>query len=123
MAVVMGLLTVALLVVNNLRDIENDRQANKRTLAVRFGESFSRLEYVFCILTAYIIAVMLWLRGSLPIFSLLIFLTIPMTFRLMKAIYSESGRSLNKALAGTSRLSLIYALCFALGLIVDSLIK
>ena len=123
MAVVMGLLTVAILVVNNLRDIENDRQVHKHTLAVRFGESFSRLEYVFCILTAYIIPVLLWLKGSLPIFSLLIFLTIPMTIRLMKAIYSESGRSLNKALAGTSRLSLIYALCFAIGLIVDSLIK
>ena len=123
MAVAMGLLTVALLVVNNLRDIENDRRVNKRTLAVRLGESFSRKEYVFCILTAYIIPVMLWVSENLPIFSLLIFLTLPMTFPLVKAIYSDSGRSLNKTLAGTSRFSLIYALCFALGLIIDSLIK
>ena len=123
MAVVMGLLTVALLVVNNLRDVENDHQANKHTLAVRFGESFSRKEYVFCILMAYFIPVILWVRDDLPIFSLLIFMTVPMTFRLVKAIYSDSGRSLNKTLAGTSRLSLIYALCFALGLIVDSVIK
>jgi 1,4-dihydroxy-2-naphthoate octaprenyltransferase len=123
MAVVMGLLTVALLVVNNLRDIENDRQVNKRTLAVRFGERFSRQEYVFCILMAYTIPVTLLISENLPIFSLLIFLTLPMTFRLVKAIYSDSGRSLNKTLAGTSRLSLIYALCFAVGLIANSLIK
>jgi 1,4-dihydroxy-2-naphthoate octaprenyltransferase len=123
MAVVMGLLTVAILVVNNLRDIENDRQVNKHTLAVRFGESFSRQEYVLCILTAYIIPVMLWIRGNLPITSLLIFLTLPMTFRLIKTIYADSGRSLNKTLAGTSRLELLYALCFALGLIVDSVIN
>lgn len=123
MAVVMGLLTVAILVVNNLRDIENDRQVHKHTLAVRFGESFSRQEYLFCILTAYIIPVMLWLRQDLPIFSLLIFLTIPMTFQLIKAIYAESGRSLNKTLAGTSRLELLFALCFALGLVVDSVIN
>lgn len=122
MAVAMGLLTVAILVVNNLRDIENDRLANKRTLAVRFGEQFSRVEYVICISGAYIIPVMLWVMGILPIYSLLILFTIPITIRLVKTIYTDSGKLLNKSLAGTSQLELNYALCIACGLIVDSLI-
>ncbi len=122
MAVAMGLLTVSILVVNNLRDIENDRQANKRTLAVRFGERFSRLEYLFCMLGAYIIPGALWGAGKLPILSLVIFFTIPLSMRLVKAIYTDTGRELNKTLAGTGRLELVYALCFTLGLVVNSII-
>ena len=122
MAVAMGLLTVAILVVNNLRDIESDRQANKRTLAVRFGEQFARLEYVLCLLGAYIVPVALWGAGNLPLLSLLIFLTIPSAMRLVQSIYTDLGRELNKALAGTSRQELLYALSFAFGLIANSLI-
>jgi len=122
MAVAMGLLTVSILVVNNLRDIVNDRQANKRTLVVRFGEQFARLEYVFCILGAYSIPVALWGVRKLPMLSLLIFFTIPLSMRLVQAIYTDAGRELNKTLAGTGRLELIYALCFNLGLVINSLI-
>ena len=122
MAVAMGLLTVAILVVNNLRDIDNDRRVHKRTLAVRFGEQFSRLEYVICILGAYIIPVALWGMGKLPILSLLIFITVPTSMGLVKKIYTDTGSILNKTLAGTGRQELIYALCFSLGLVVNSLI-
>jgi len=121
MAVAMGLLTVAILVVNNLRDIENDRRAGKHTLAVRFGVSIARLEYIFCLLGAYIIAVALWGVGRLPWMSLLVLLTIPAALKLVKAMYNDSGRALNKTLAGTGRLELFYALCFALGLVIDVL--
>ena len=67
----MGLMTVAILVVNNIRDIESDRQANKRTMAVRFGKQIARLEYGVCLLGAYIIPVALWGAGKLPLLSLL----------------------------------------------------
>jgi 1,4-dihydroxy-2-naphthoate octaprenyltransferase len=123
MAVAMGLLTVAILVVNNLRDIESDRQANKRTLAVRLGEGGARVEYILCLLGAYIIPVALWGIGELPILSLSVFVTIPISMRLVQAIFTDTGRALNKALAGTGRLELFYALSFALGLMVDSLVR
>jgi 1,4-dihydroxy-2-naphthoate octaprenyltransferase len=123
MAVSMGLLTVAILVVNNLRDIENDRQVGKRTMAVRLGTTGAHLEYIFCLLGAYSIPVALWGTGTLPILSLLIFLTIPASMRLVQAIYTDTGRALNKSLAGTGRLELLYALTFALGLIADTLIR
>jgi 1,4-dihydroxy-2-naphthoate octaprenyltransferase len=123
MAVAIGLLTVAILVVNNLRDIVSDRQANKRTLAVRFGEQFSHLEYVICILGAYIIPVALWAVGELPLVSLLIVFTVPKSTRLIQAIRTNTGSALNKTLAGTGQLELLYALSFALGLIADSLVR
>ena len=123
MAAAMGLLTVAILVVNNLRDIENDRQSNKRTLAVRFGEHRARIEYIICILGAYIVPVALWGIGKLPILSLLVLITIPVSLQLVKAIFTDTGRQLNKTLAGTGRLELFYALCFAFGLVADTLIN
>lgn len=123
MAVAMGLLTIAILVVNNLRDIENDRKSNKRTLAVRFGAQKARLEYVICLLGAYFIPVVLWGLGKLPLPGMLVLFTIPSSMRLVQAILTDTGRTLNKTLAGTGRLELIYALSFALGLVVDSLIR
>ncbi|MEL7267761.1 MAG: 1,4-dihydroxy-2-naphthoate octaprenyltransferase, partial [Planctomycetota bacterium] len=45
-----GLIATGLLVVNNLRDIDEDRAASKRTLAVRYGATFSRVQYTVCIL-------------------------------------------------------------------------
>jgi 1,4-dihydroxy-2-naphthoate octaprenyltransferase len=123
MAVAMGLLTVAILVVNNLRDIESDRQSNKRTLAVRLGEQGARLEYVFCLLGAYIIPVGLWGVGELPFLSLVVFVTLPAATRLVRAVFTDTGRVLNKSLAGTGRLELLYALSFALGLIVDGVMR
>ncbi len=123
MAVAMGLLTVAILVVNNLRDIESDRNSNKRTLAVRFGERSARLEYTICLIGAYLIPVALWGAGNLPLLGLLVFLTIPTSIRLVQAVYTDTGKALNKTLAGTGRLELFYALSFALGLIIATLIR
>ena len=59
MASAIGLLIVAILVVNNLRDIESDRAAGKRTLAVRFGVQGTRLEYTFCFIGAFAIPMIL----------------------------------------------------------------
>ena len=123
MSAAMGLLTVAILVVNNLRDIESDRQSNKRTLAVRFGKHGARIEYIVCILSAYIIPVGLWGVGKLPFLSLLILMTVPISMRLVQAVFTNTGRQLNKTLAGTGRLELLYALCFAFGLVADTLIN
>ena len=47
-----GLIITAILVVNNLRDLENDRKAKKHTLAVMFGERFAKIEYLLCMLVA-----------------------------------------------------------------------
>ncbi len=55
MSVPVGLIITAILVVNNLRDLENDRKAGKYTLAVKFGEKATKIEYVLCVGIAYLI--------------------------------------------------------------------
>ena len=92
-------------------------------MAVRLGEKGARLEYIACLLGAYIIPVALWGLGKLPILSLLVFLTLPAAIKLVQAITTNTGKALNKSLAGSGRLELLYALAFALGLIADTLIR
>lgn len=122
-----GALVTAILVVNNLRDIETDRQVGKRTLAVRLGPNGTRLEYTVLLAAAYLVPLVLlatriaqdratWLSAAL----LLPWLTLPLALRLRQAIYHTSGPALNLALANTARLSLWFSLLFALGLAVGS---
>lgn len=121
LAISLGLLIVAILVVNNLRDIESDRLAGKRTLAVRLGQKGTRLEYIGCLFGAYAIPFTVWALDIMPVFGLLVYITIPLAWRCVRAIYQDSGRALNKTLAATGQLSLMFALSFSLGLIMSSL--
>ena len=118
MSVAMGLLTTAILVVNDLRDIENDRLGGKKSLAIRFGERFSQMEYAACILGAYLIVAGLALGGNLPPWSLLTLLTLPLAIRLLRSVRTDRGQTLNKTLAGTGQLELFYALALAAGLLI-----
>jgi 1,4-dihydroxy-2-naphthoate octaprenyltransferase len=117
-AVPVGTLTVAILVVNNLRDIETDRQTGKRTLAVIMGLRATRLEYALLLLVAYAVPLLFWLVGWSPAWILLPWVTLPLALRLVRTIYlTNEGPPLNKALAGTANLDLTFSLLFALGLL------
>lgn len=121
MSVAVGLLIVAILVVNNLRDIESDRLAGKVTLAVRLGESGTRYEYLLCILGAYVIPLVAWLLDGMPLGGLLVVVSIPLAWRSMQRVFTVSGRNLNTVLAATGRLSLVYAALFSVGIIFSTL--
>lgn len=119
MGAIEGLLITAILVVNNLRDIQTDRQSGKRTLAVIIGDRGSKVEYLLLLGAAYAIPVILWLsrHGSawmiLPLFSL------PLALSLMRFIWKSAGGSiLNQALADTAKLALVYSLLLSAGLIL-----
>ena len=118
MSAAMGLLTTAILVVNNLRDLENDRQAGKQTLPARFGARFAQWEYTVFILGAYAILTGLILAGDLTIWTALAFLTLPLAVKLLRAVRHDTGRALNQTLAGTGQLELLYALAFATGMLL-----
>jgi 1,4-dihydroxy-2-naphthoate octaprenyltransferase len=120
-SVPMGLLAVDILVVNNLRDIETDRSAGKKTLAVRLGTGGARLEYLLCLAGAYAVPILLWFVGLSSPWVLLAWLSFPLALPLVRMIYREKGRVLNRALAGTGRLELAFALLFSLGLILGTL--
>lgn len=116
-ALPMGLLSVAILVVNNLRDIDTDRVAGKRTLAVRLGRPLTRLQYILCLAGAYVAPMGMRLSGQMNWFFFLPWLTLPLALNLIETILTQSGRPLNAALRGTGQLQLFFALCFALGLL------
>jgi len=112
-----GLLSVALLSVNNLRDINEDRQAGKRTLAVRFGVGFARAQYVASTVLACV-AVPLYFATSTGVwlFALApLSMVVPARKSLVAALMSPPGPGLNKLLAATGRLLLVFSVLFSLG--------
>lgn len=118
-AVPVGTLTTAILVVNNLRDIETDRQTGKRTLAVLIGERATRLEYGLLLGVAYAIPTLLWLAGLEHAGMLLPWLSLPLALHLIRTLYrANDGPTLNAALAGTAQLDLVFSLLLAGGLML-----
>jgi 1,4-dihydroxy-2-naphthoate octaprenyltransferase len=113
-----GVLTVAILVVNNLRDIETDRASGKKTLAVRLGVSGARVEYLFLLGVAYAAPPVMWLLGRSTPWVLLAWLSLLFAWPTIRLVLTAQGRILNQALAGTARLELIYAVLFSAGMIL-----
>lgn len=120
-SVPVGLLATAILVVNNLRDIDTDRKVGKKTLAVRFGEQGAKSEYALLIALSYLVPLLMWLFDIANIGVLLAWLSLPLFRPLWQLIQNKKGRILNQALAGTARLELVYGFLFSVGIIVFSL--
>jgi 1,4-dihydroxy-2-naphthoate octaprenyltransferase len=121
-AVPIGLLATAVLVVNNLRDIETDRVAGKKTLAVRFGRQGAQLEYLLLIIGAYLTPLLAWLVGGASWGMLAAWLSLPLAIPQIRAIYTQTGRALNMTLAGTARLELVFAVLLLLGFVLDTIL-
>ncbi|MEX1019797.1 MAG: 1,4-dihydroxy-2-naphthoate polyprenyltransferase [Litorilinea sp.] len=113
-----GALVTAILVVNNLRDLETDRRAGKRTLAVMFGKKAAQIEYVALMLVAYLGNVLVWGLTEGSIFLLLPLASLPLGIRHIQEIWSDSPHTYNDTLAGTARLSLFFSLLFSAGLLM-----
>lgn len=118
MAVPPGLIITAILVVNNLRDIEQDRMAGKRTVTVRVGVRATKAEYTACMLGAYVVVAAAAALGALPVTTLAVALSAPLASRAAKLVYTETGRPLNGALALTGQTALAFSVLFALGLVL-----
>ena len=109
-------LVTAILVVNNLRDIATDRVAGKRTLAVRLGPAGARIEYLLLILVAYLAPLLAWWFLDASAWLLLPWLTLPVAVLLIRTVFTQAGRPLNVALAGTGRLHLLFGVLWAAGI-------
>lgn len=111
-----GLLSTAILAVNNLRDADGDRLAGKRTLAVRLGKSFARAEYAFCVVAATLgLPIALALSADGHWFVLIAGLALLPALPLMTRVYTEEGGALNEVLGGTGKVLLLYAILFSIG--------
>jgi 1,4-dihydroxy-2-naphthoate octaprenyltransferase len=119
-AVPVGALVTAILVVNNLRDIPTDRAADKRTLAVTFGERFAKAEFVALLVLAAVVPPLAVVAGWVGPTAVLPLLAIPLALPLVAEVRAvgpgTDRRRLNRVLKGTARLSLVFALLFAAGL-------
>jgi len=113
-----GLFSVAILTVNNLRDLDSDRATGKRTLAVRFGRQFSIHEYNWSLLMACTVPIVLALFFHGRSLVMLAALTVIPSIAAMRKVAVVTGRDLNNCLAGTGRLLLVYSVIFALGWIL-----
>jgi 1,4-dihydroxy-2-naphthoate octaprenyltransferase len=120
-SVSVGALVTAILVVNNLRDIVQDRRAGKLTLAVRLGEGGAVAEYGLLLTIAYLTPVVLVLAGS-SLAVLLPLLSASLALPLWRAVRAGGDpRRLNAVLAGTARLALIFSALLAAGLALPGL--
>jgi len=112
-----GLLATALLVTNNLRDIPSDTSAGKRTLAVRLGETWTRLLYLGCLLGAFLLVPIIALAQP---FALAALAAAPLARGPAKAVASgAAGRQLVPALVATGKLQLVFGALLALGIAIS----
>lgn len=114
-----GLLSVAILVVNNQRDREGDARSGKRTLAVRLGPTFSRWEYTLCIVLAAVIPLLLVRYYQAPINSAVAGLTALAAISALRTMWTtEEPLLLNNLLAYTSLLLIVFAVLFSIGYVM-----
>ena len=111
-----GLLSCALLMVNNLRDIRSDGESGKRTLAVRIGDARSRSVYLLFLLVPFALAA---LTAFVRPFTLLTLLALPLTVAPVRAVRGgASGPALITTLGQTGRVQLAFGLAFTIGLAI-----
>ena len=120
LAVPVGLLASAILVVNNVRDIDTDRRAGKRTLAVKLGRDRARLLYTAMVILTFAAPAATWAFGGLSAWLLLTLAALPLAPPLIETVSSRTdGPALNGALAGTGRLLAVFSLLLSAGVLLS----
>lgn len=113
-----GALSTNILVVNNLRDIEQDRPAGKNTIGVLFGEDALRYEYLLMLLIAFAIPPHLFFRLEYSWLAFITYLSLPGAVVLIKQIWTETDkRKLNKTLERTAQFMAAFGLLLSIGII------
>jgi 1,4-dihydroxy-2-naphthoate octaprenyltransferase len=113
----LGALSTAILIVNNLRDADTDIKSGKRTLAVRFGKTFVKIEYIIMMMVAFVIPIyILQFWDELSLYIILFLL--PISVRLIQSLYNETGISLNPVLVNTAQFLFHFSILLSIGLIL-----
>ena len=111
-----GALITNILIINNYRDIEEDKAAGKNTLAVLLGRNFTRYQFIFFLIISFAVPVILFFVFHFHFWIFLPYITIPLAYRLILMIYTFEGLQLNKTLELTAKFSAIFGILFAAGL-------
>lgn len=119
LSILIGLLTSAILIVNNVRDMDTDRRAGKRTFAVRAGRRVARLTFEGSVAASYVLLPVALLIGDGSAWGMLALLSLPLAIGPIGALrHREDGASLNVALASTGRLLAAYSVLLSAGLLI-----
>jgi 1,4-dihydroxy-2-naphthoate polyprenyltransferase len=120
LAVPVGLLASAILVVNNVRDVDTDRRAGKRTLAVKLGRERARALFVAMLVLAFAAPLVVAAAGGLSWWLALTALAWPLAPPLIRTVRTRTdGPALNGALAATGRLLAVFSLLLAAGILIS----
>jgi 1,4-dihydroxy-2-naphthoate polyprenyltransferase len=114
-----GALCVNILVVNNLRDVEQDRISGKRTLGVLLGDTALKIEYLTMLLLAYLVPFGFVIIYGYSYWILLPLLTLPLAWIRLSEVWNHTDkRTLNDTLESTAKFMVIFGLLFALGMVL-----
>ncbi len=115
-----GALCVNILVVNNLRDVEQDKKSGKKTLGVLFGETVLKVEYLLMILLAFAIPPHFLVQLGYNIWILLPFLGLPIAVIFVHRIWTEKDKpKLNPMLERTAQFMVIFGVLFSIGILLN----
>jgi len=116
LAIPMGFLVTAILVANNIRDIDTDRSAGKRTLAVVIGRDRTRILFDVLVWGAFLLVGLFALVGWTPTWTALALITAPLAVPMTGTIHRETaGPPLITVLKGVARLDLVFGVLVAIG--------
>jgi 1,4-dihydroxy-2-naphthoate octaprenyltransferase len=111
-----GLFSVAILTVNNLRDIRSDDLSGKKTLAVRFGRTFVRMEYLLSVVIASLLPVLFYFTTQTHQYATATALVPIAAIPSIRSVFGKAqGQALNNVLAATGKLLLLYSVVFSIG--------
>jgi 1,4-dihydroxy-2-naphthoate octaprenyltransferase len=112
-----GFVITAILVVNNYRDITTDAAVGKRSLAVILGPEKTRMEFKILVALTYALPVIMAAAGAVSLWAALLpLLSLPLALACIREMNTLTGSPLNQTLAKTAKLSLIFSLLLAAGL-------
>ena len=115
-SVPVGALITNILVVNNYRDIEEDKAAGKFTLAVKFGKTFTRYQFISLTLISFLVPAVLYIFFNYSILIFLPYFTFPAAYKIIVMLYKLNGTELNKTLELAAKLSALFGILFSIGL-------
>lgn len=119
LSIAIGFLATAILVVNNVRDLETDRRTGKMTLAVRMGRHNAVVLYRCLVLGAFVVLPIALIAGEASALPMIGWLALPLAIAPMRAMTNRTdGPALNAALAGTGTLLAAFSLLVSAGLLL-----